>query len=560
MENKNEIPDEHTSDDNLLDESDDNGEPYSSQTPNGTDTTHVKNRTRRPGRPPLGPQVAKLHQDLSEARNEITALREEIDQLNAGPLDMDKQRQDLSEARDEITRLNKQIDQLNIDLTITTEQLRQLRQQQPVQNQEQIRQINAQLTEQKNDNEIKAEQIMTMTESNLKQGKKITQLLMSNQKLKAANDNLIERLATNELNHNTLTSQQQTINTEILMIGDSNARRLEQILSKNPNFTLKLHQIATLRKALTDIRSNNLPPQWEENQIVLLLLGTNDIQNGTKARQTQQMTIELAKAIIEKGKKVIVSEIPPFREDIQHEMEAKIHNKMISTIPSTSPFITLLSYREQIAEYPDQETFTDHVHLDPNSQAAQTIAQLIAQHITSLDVAPILTQQSQIPPKPTELFATTTDHTATNTRPYTRTFTVPKDQAGLVIGVRQQVLNRLKDKHQIEINYMSARNADPIFKLEGQRNNVTKAEEEIHRLAASKNDQPPHQRTKPQSNQSSTDCNCDNCRNPQQQCRNFQQQQTPTPTWADQATSDPWNQTPTPRGRNQSPACKKAKY
>jgi lysophospholipase L1-like esterase len=266
---------------------------------------------------------------------------------------------------------------------------------------------------------------------------------MLNQNLKAANDNLIERLATNELNHATPTSQQEISNTKILMIGDSNARRLEQILSKNANFTLKLHQIATLRKARTDIRSNNLPPQWEENQIVLLLLGTNDIQNGTKARQTQQMTIELAKAIIEKGKKVIESEVPPFRENIEHEMEAKIHNKMISTIPSTFPFITLLTYREEIAEYPDQETFTDHVHLDPNSQAAQTIAQLIAQHITSIDIAPIPTQQFQFPPKPTKLFATTTDYTTTNTKPYTRTFTISKDQAGLVIGVRQAVLNRL---------------------------------------------------------------------------------------------------------------------
>jgi hypothetical protein len=301
---------EQKPEDQILDDSEDNEDVFSITTTDDNDTTNLKKKNK--GRPPLGPQVIKLHQDLQEAKTEI----EQLNQTN---------------------------ERLKLELTLANELLEL---QQPQQNQGNIEDITTLLNNQKRENELKDQQILTMTESNLKQGKKITQLLTTNLKLKATNDNLIERLATIKLNRPSEATTKDSDTPRVLMIGDSNARRLEPALTKDHRFTLTLHQNATLKKNLKDLTNNNYPLNWEEANTVLLMLGTNDIQNGSHARETQQMTSDIASIIITKGKKVVICEIPPFKESIQYEMEAVIHNKMLHNIPITTPYITLLTYCE----------------------------------------------------------------------------------------------------------------------------------------------------------------------------------------------------------------------
>ena len=541
----------HTADDDILDLSDDGEEVFHYKTEEH-DTTNLKKK----GRPPLGPKVAKLKHDLDEALNTIKEQEEKIQQLN-------------------------------LDLLLTTDHLKMLQEAGPNENQEDQTPQILELKETIRDNK---EAIMTKTSTNLKQGKKITELLTLNQKLKNANNNLIERLATTELNATITNDNQNPTTPRYIIIGDSNAKRMEPALSKDVRFNITLHQSSTLKKTLHDLTNNNFPKHWDEAQAVVLFLGTNDVQNGIRARETQQTATQLTQAITQKGKRAVLCEIPPFRDNVHQEMEATIHNRLISNIPASSPYITLISYRDLISELPDNETFTDNVHIDPQSPASATIVHQIAQHLTSLDLTPLpppestylATQGRKAPTvnptplktssaQPSQTYSDPSDSQQGRSKPFTRAFTVPKDTAGLAIGVRQTGINKLKEKFQIGISYISARNVDPLFKLTGDRKNVLQAEEEINRITANHPDPNQHQNTQHPSTypsaqnlpnypstqnlpnypstQNTNECNCSTCKPNPTQCRNLQ----PLPS-----TPTAWP-TPPQRDWSDSPMCKKAK-
>ena len=203
---------------------------------------------------------------------------------------------------------------------------------------------------------------------------------------------------------------------------------------------------------------------------------------------------------------------------------------------------------------------------------------LVSQHITSMDWT-ITPNQSQTTNLST--ITRTTDYPttqlpthvkqpnqtpSTNQRPYTRTLSVPKDKAGIVIGMKQSGINKIKTTFNVNLNYISQKDADVVFKITGTIQNVTQAEEEMKRLILSKTNAPP-KRNYTATNQSynnqttDTDCDCPDCKRQTSQCRNIQRNPPTTPSWADLIRQPP----PTPswpeiqQDWSQSPSCKRAK-
>jgi hypothetical protein len=147
------------SDDDLLDQND---EVFNEELTVRPGSLGQKNPNPR-GRPPLGPVVARLQMDLqyAQATNDrnMKTIEELQNQLEEQALE---QPPDIN--HDQITALAEE-------------------------NKNQLDELNT----------CKAE-IMNLTENSLKQGKRIAILLAQNQRLKATNENLIDRIATQELN------------------------------------------------------------------------------------------------------------------------------------------------------------------------------------------------------------------------------------------------------------------------------------------------------------------------------------------------------------------------
>jgi hypothetical protein len=211
------------------------------------------------------------------------------------------------------------------------------------------------------------------------------------------------------------------------------------------------------------------------------------------------------------------------------------------------------------------ETFEDHIHLNTTGPAMETITKLIREQIASTDLT-----STPLPPQPTASQPTTkatyqtqtTNETLTNpqanpprsTKAFAKTFTVPKNKSGRVIGARQLGIQNLQQAHGIEITYLSVPNSDPVFKVTGQRQDVLQTETEIHQIA--QNTQPFYKPQKrnifqnqqpPQNN--NQECDCEDCQPPPRtQCRSLLNQSTssypttPRPQWA------------------QSPTCKRPKF
>ena len=496
----------------------------------------------RPRGGPPGPKVAKLHQEIVEANTTIKEQQESIDQLK-------------------------------LDLEITQNHLELLQQQDDRTNQNLVEQQATQI--ESKDNEITA-----LTDSITKQDNKIMQLTKQNLKLKTANTNLLERLANHELTMATTKKTQKNPPPNIIMIGDSNGKRLQPALSTNQNISITLHQSSTIQKTLTDLKAQKFPNKWTDAQAILIVQGTNDIQNGTKARDSFTTIANLAETINQHGKKTIICEIPPFNEDTNLDMEASIHNCLLATLPSTSPNITIIKYRDEIDELIDQTTFTDHVHLNIESQAAKHIVEKISQHLTTMDWTPTPNQSQTINLPPQTSTNQTADYpiprqptsttqpkeTSTNQRPYTRTLSVPKDKAGIIIGMKQTGINKLKTTYNVNLNYISQKDADVVFKITGTMTNVIQTEEEMKRLVLSKINAPPPNRNPTTSNRTynppTPECDCPDCNRQTTQCRNPQRSIPTTPSWADQLRqplpTPAWPELPQ-QDWSQSPACKRSK-
>jgi hypothetical protein len=361
--------------------------------------------------------------------------------------------------------------------------------------------------------------------------------------------NLIERIANNELNATIASKPQHKDTPQVLMLGDSNGRRMEPTLSSDPRITLTFHQSATLAKTLSDLKSGNTPDKWNQAQVVIIQLGTNDLQNGANTRQTHSMTSDLANFIINKGKKVVICEIPPFRDNANLDMETTIHNRLICNLPTTTPNISLISYRETTNDYPDSDTFSDHIHLRHEGLAAKYIMETIIKHLTTMDMTTI--PQNETPEQQQQLTrqSETKDYQPRPQRPFSRSFAVPKEKAGLIIGVKQSGIQKLKETHNVMISYISVRNSDPVFKVTGNKNNVLQTEEEINRLIDRKDTLPPPPTTRGHYTSTSTNalpntCNCDICKPPNTQCHHPPRHHN-IPAQANECNCDTW-ETPNP--------------
>ena len=491
---------------------------YENENDDHSSQKHLGTKIR--GRPPLGPKVLKLQNELQEAL--------EINDHNTRI----------------INTLEQQLeDHQNPDLAILHSTTREAQMTAKIQSLEQeIETQNATL-------KTKNEKIEELTLTTLKQGKRIITLITQNQKTKATNEELIDRLAKDALESRPATTTYET-KPHILMMGDSNARRIEPKLNTNSKVQINLLQSGTLAKAAEQIQKQTNLPQWTQTRAVLVFLGTNDLQNGTRARDLFNITNQIAATTQQEGRKLIISQIPPFRDNMYLETEAKIYNRMIEDLPTTHSTISIVNYRQDIDDLPETETFEDHIHLDAEGPAAEILINKIKHHVSNMDLTFELNTHQQIRmTTPTRNPTTNYPTSQTQPMPYSKTFTVDMSKAGLVIGARQMGIAKLRKTYSVEVTYTSLPNTDPIFKISGQRESVWQAEKEIQRITSSA--QPTTQRRAPMRQQvqsTQSECDCQNCKQQPLQCRAQPQQSTNSRSWAEQSAIT-W-----------TPICKKLNY
>jgi hypothetical protein len=210
----------------------------------------------------------------------------------------------------------------------------------------------------------------------------------------------------------------------------------------------------------------------------------------------------------------------------------------------------------------DAEIYEDHIHIDPKGPAAAIIATTIIDHIKNTDMTQFPVPEYQPATKeprqnqenrtPYTRTTPTNRETTTQQRPFSKTIVVPHASAGRVIGAKQTGINKLQVNYHVTVTYMSAKNTDPIFKINGNRDQVLQAEQEINRIVNTQDYSDQRRQTysgPPQS--TNQECNCDSCKPPQNTCTNQSRQLSiGSASWADQPQTQ-WNRTP---------ICKKQPY
>ena len=247
----------------------------------------------------------------------------------------------------------------------------------------------------------------------------------------------------------------------------------------------------------------------------MFFVGTNDLQNGNSAMATYMIMNQITRLPSIKNKKLIFCQIPPFRDNLNMDTEAIIFNRLQEEIAKESPNITTIKYRHQIEDISEAETYEDNIHLNPTAPAAQIIAKTIDDHMATIDMTHLPTEQDQNPSTRPKLTYQQTEQpqqrkttpynqprqptTFNQARPFSKSLSVPMNRAGLVIGARQSGITKLETTHKVDIHYISVRNLDPVFKITGPMENVLKAEKEIITRSSDNNPLNTQQRQPPRS-------------------------------------------------------------
>ena len=324
------------------------------------------------------------------------------------------------------------------------------------------KQTEANLKEKTNELENTKTQLNTMITENDK-------LRKTNEKLRLINKEMLIRLAKEE------TPTEIKANTpNILLLADSNGRRLEQGLKNTNNFNLRFIQKTNLQRANEFISSPEGKEAIKKCDAVITLLGTNDIGSGSKASTTYLETTRLVQKISSMKKHAAIMEIPHTRDDTTRNVETSIHNLKIQNLKDISPYVTTINYTELIEHLTNEETFEDHIHLNQNEKAAKTIIEIIEKHIQETSFEQLEETKEKVNP-PTHLQKIPEKDTKK------WSINIAKEVTGFIIGKNRTNKLRLENTYNVKIEIIPGKDgADTIFIIQGSPENLTKTKTDIN--------------------------------------------------------------------------------
>lgn len=357
---------------------------------------------------------------------------------------------------------------------------------------------------------VQHEQIKTLSETNFKQGgiirqaneiikklrgneeefkNRIDTLTEKNILLEKRVDELMNRVeATQTTPENNTPSPDKT--PRVFLLNDSNGKRWAATLENLGTISITgKYQASTLKRAIDDFEVIKKTNGFDSAQIILIQLGTNDLQNGANAQTAKTLAEQLLNLLLKENKGVAFNEIPPFRSKTNLDVESLLYNRQLSRLLATSPHVSIVHYRKTIEDLGEDNTFNpqnrnDEVHIEATSKAGQVITQLINDHICSLD----LTQTESYANKAAAAPNTQSNPQTQPATKYTKRIQVEKSISGFVIGSNHNNINRIQTKYNITIKILGGKGVSPLMDLCGQKNNVQKAESELNQLIKAGNE------------------------------------------------------------------------
>ena len=379
-----------------------------------------------------------------------------------------------------IEQLQKKLEDSDLDLARTKKSLET--------HEQTIRDLIQKQAEDTRDQETQDEKNRTIEAENVN-------LKEANEKLREINDELIRRIANEELELNTPTEANRP---KILFLTDSNGRRIQPKINQLTSISILKHvQRNNLGKGIEYIKSSEGTEDLKEADAIVLLLGTNDFGSGSDAKQTHKRTEELVRVATMAKTRVFILEIPPTKSNIRRNIEGKIHNFKLDSLTKLSPYTQIIKYSEKIERMTDAEIFKDELHIDAEGKACDVIVQEIENAIKLTDFGPL--EDTQIAPaRQTTARQATTTIANRKDKEIEWTTRVPDHATGFLIGSKQTNKLRLEKKHQVNIKIVSAHDkGDSLFVVNGQKANVEAATEDIKlsiERAQNKSAQPQRQR------------------------------------------------------------------
>ena len=344
--------------------------------------------------------------------------------------------------------------------------------------------------------------IKTQTETIEKLKTENEDLNEMNEKVRELNKELIHRIANDESNTIKIEDSKKP---KILLIADSNGKRLEPQLKQSNSFTIPRYVPANnLRKGAEYLRSEEGRRDLAAADGALMLLGTNDMGNGADARLTYQLTEEIADITTKAKRRLFILEIPPTKTNTKRNIEVRVHNVRLENLKNKSPYTLIVQYFNKIDCMLDREIFQDDLHINPQGKAMEAIVKEIERTITETDFGKL---EETIPtPIPTPRRRSLDNRMKMKIPPTTTaiakewTIRIPELATGFLIGKKQANKTRLEKKFTVRIQIVSAHDkGDTLFVVSGPKSNVEEAIAEINSsIEKALNKDPPQHQPQPQ--------------------------------------------------------------
>ena len=258
------------------------------------------------------------------------------------------------------------------------------------------------------------------------------------------NDELIQKITRER---SPKAPQSNTIKQKILIIGDSNTKRIAPYLSreydwKQSNNTYRSEDIGQVKTS-------------EKYEVVVILIGTNNIKNGEDGEREGSKLIRAAKEL-KLSNHILVCEIPPINR--RHSItERKIFNRYVNNKIKEEDCLHTVRTPKDTENSPVEDTLTDDLHLNPHH------AKLLAEEIN----------------KRVDWYTRTT-HATSNTQTSRRrdvAIEAHEEDIKAIIGKQHIRIREIEDRHRVKV--MATRINPGKITVSGEERGTREAVKEI---------------------------------------------------------------------------------
>ena len=293
----------------------------------------------------------KLRKEIDEVVKENKRLRKETEEAEKENRKLRKEMEETKKAINTLKRQNEdQEDLCNMEMRAKE------------QNKEEIRKLREKLKEEERENEklrnVKEEIKRDKSEIQEQLNDTRKQLTNTKKKLEEAenmNEELIQKITSNQQKSPTTSKeyQEKTKKTRALLIGDSNAKRIKQILQDDTLWFLteNTYRIEDISKV----------SGINEFDCCVTLLGTNNLKTGNDGIQEAKNLMAALQKYVKIPK--IICEAPPINRRAA-KTERKLFNATLLKQRDQMKHTTILRMPKETESSPVEETLSDDLHLN----------------------------------------------------------------------------------------------------------------------------------------------------------------------------------------------------